>query len=62
MKDEMKIITMLSVSLTLVFLTACSATHNIKLGKKCTPEHKEWSYVWFIEKGSDDNVSKANCN
>ena len=46
----------------IMFLTACSATHKIKLGKKCTPEHQEWSYVWFIEKGSEDNVSKANCS
>ena len=22
----------------------------MKLGKKCTPGHDEWSYVWFIEK------------
>ena len=61
MKDGMKIITMLSVCTMIMFLTACSATHKIKLGKKCTPEHQEWSYVWFIEKGSEDNVSKANC-
>ena len=58
----MKIITVLCVSMILMFLTAFSGTHKIKLGKKCTPEHKEWSYVWFIEKGSEDNVSKANCN
>ena len=58
----MKIVTMLCVCMTLVFLTACSVTYKVKLGKKCTPEHKEWSYVWFIEKGSEDNVSKENCN
>jgi len=42
-------------------LTGCS-TYSVKLGKKCTPQSSEWSYVWFIEKGSADNVSKANCS
>ena len=31
-----------------LFLTGCGYT--VKLGKKCTPGHTEWSYVWFIEK------------
>jgi len=42
-------------------LTGCS-TYQVKLGKKCTPHSTEWSYVWFIEKGSEDNVRKSNCN
>jgi len=42
-------------------LTGCS-TYSFKLGKKCTPHSTEWSYVWFIEKGSEDNVTKANCS
>jgi len=42
-------------------LTGCS-TYSVKLGKKCTPYSTEWSYVWFIEKGSEDNVTKANCS
>jgi len=41
-------------------LTGCS-TYKVKLGKKCTPHSSEWSYVWFVEKGSDDNVRKSNC-
>ena len=31
----------------------------MKLGKKCTPGHDEWSYVWFIEKDGT-NVSREN--
>ena len=42
-------------------LTSCT-TYTVKLGKKCTPHSTEWSYVWFIEKGSDDNVKKSNCS
>jgi len=41
-------------------LTNCS-TYTVKLGKKCTPQSSEWSYVWFIEKGSEDNVRESNC-
>ena len=51
----MKIITTIFLFL---FLTSCGYT--IKLGKKCTPEHSEWSYVWFIEK-EGQNVSRDNC-
>ena len=51
----MKIITTIFLFL---FLTNCGYT--IKLGKKCTPEHSEWSYVWFIEK-EGQNVSRDNC-
>tara|TARA_R100000773_G_C4124681_1_gene58448 strand:- start:195 stop:365 length:171 start_codon:yes stop_codon:yes gene_type:complete len=41
-----------------LFVTGCGYT--VKLGKKCTPEHKEWSFVWFIEK-EGNNVSRENC-
>ena len=40
-----------------LFLTGCGYT--VKLGKKCTPGHTEWSYVWFIEK-EGQNVSRDN--
>jgi hypothetical protein len=60
MRDEMKIIIMLSLAFVLTLLVACSATHTVKFGKKCTPGHTEWSYVWIVERGGE-NVSKANC-
>jgi outer membrane lipopolysaccharide assembly protein LptE/RlpB len=51
----MKTITTIALFL---FLTGCGYT--MKLGKKCTPNHDEWSYVWFIEKDGI-NVSRENC-
>ena len=54
--ENMKTITTIVLFL---FLTGCGYT--MKLGKKCTPGHQEWSYVWFIEKGEADNVRKSNC-
>ena len=54
--ENMKTITSIVLFL---FLTGCGYT--MKLGKKCTPGHQEWSYVWFIEKGEADNVRKSNC-
>ena len=51
----MKLVTTLTLFL---FLTGCGYT--MKLGKKCTPGHDEWSYVWFIEKDGT-NVSRENC-
>lgn len=51
---------MLTLAMILTFVTACSATHTLKFGKKCTPGHTEWSYVWLVEKGGD-NVSRTNC-
>ena len=56
----MKIIIMLTIATILTLITACSATHTVKFGKKCTPGKTEWSYIWFVEKGGE-NVSKANC-
>jgi hypothetical protein len=52
---NMKTITTLALFL---FLTGCGYT--MKLGKKCTPGHDEWSYVWFIQKDGN-NVSRENC-
>ena len=51
----MKLITTLTLFL---FLTGCGYT--LALGKKCTPEHGEWSYVWFIEK-EGQNVRRDTC-
>ena len=51
---------MTTVAILALFITACSATYTVKFGKKCTPDHKEWSYVWFVEKEGND-VSKENC-
>ena len=52
---NMKTITALALFL---FLTGCGYT--MKLGKKCTPGHDEWLYVWFIQKDGN-NVSRENC-
>ena len=52
---NMETITTLALFL---FLTGCGYT--MKLGKKCTPGHDEWSYVWFIQKDGN-NVSRENC-
>ena len=52
---HMKTITTIALFL---FLTGCGYT--MKLGKKCTAGHDEWSYVWFIEKDGN-NVSRENC-
>ena len=57
-RRKMKTIMIIFVA---AILTGCS-TYSVKLGKKCTPYSTEWSYVWFIEKGSEDNVTKANCS
>ena len=42
-----------------LFLSACGYT--MTLGKKCTPGHDEWSYVWLIEKDGSHNIDKGNC-
>ena len=56
----MKIVAILVTGL---ILAGCSGHINppsVKFGKKCTPDHKEWSYVWFVEK-EGNNVAKENC-
>ena len=53
MLDEKKIITICTAAIIAIFMTACSASYTVKFGKKCTPDHKEWSYVWFVEKLED---------
>ena len=45
--------------LAFLLLTGCGYT--MTLGKKCTPGHDEWSYVWFIEKEGTHNIDKGNC-
>ena len=40
-----------------LLLTGCGYT--MALGKKCTPGHDEWSYVWFIEKEGTHNIKKV---
>ena len=60
MLDEKKIITICTAAIIAIFMTACSASYTVKFGKKCTPDHKEWSYVWFVEK-EGNNVAKENC-
>ena len=60
MSDEKKIVSVLSIAFIALFLTACSTKYTVKLGKKCTPDHQEWSYVWFVEK-EGSNVTRDNC-
>ena len=60
MSEETKLLTVITVAIIALFLTACSATYTVKFGKKCTPDHKEWSYIWFVEK-EGNNVAKENC-
>ena len=55
-----KIKTVLAIAFIASVLTACTTKYTVKFGKKCTPDHKEWSYVWFVEK-EGNNVAKANC-
>ena len=53
----MRIIILLVVALTLVSCTK----YKLHFGKACTPDHREWSYVWWVEKDGTVNVSKENC-
>ena len=49
------------IGLFFILLLATSCTkYKIHFGKACTPDNREWSYIWFVEKGGE-NVSKANC-
>ena len=41
---------MKNIIIILIFLFVTGCGYTMKLGKKCTPGHTEWSYVWFIEK------------
>ena len=51
---------MKNVIVVMIFLLLTGCGYTVKLGKKCTPGHAEWSYVWFIEKDGQ-NVSRGNC-
>ena len=44
-----------------IFITYQACGYTMALGKKCTPGHDEWSYVWFIEKDGTHNINKDNC-
>ena len=60
----MKIIFMLTLAAILTFVTACSATHTIKFGKKCTVAQNGqmvYSYVWFHKKGEKLEATEENC-
>ena len=59
MSEEKQLITVISIAIIALFMTACSAKYTVKFGKKCTTDHKEWSYVWFVEK-EGNNVAKEN--
>ena len=52
------VLAVMLIASCLVLLNSCS--YHVKLGKKCTPGHEEWSYVWFIEK-EGTNVTRNNC-
>ena len=58
--NKVIIITMRIIMMfTFLFLTGCGYT--VSLGKKCTPGHDEWSYVWFFEKNGSHDINKGNC-
>ena len=48
------------IILIALILTSCTK-YTLQFGKACTPDNREWSYVWFIEKDGTVNVSKENC-
>ena len=60
MSEEKKMLTVISIAIIAIFMTACSATYTVKFVNKLAPHHKEWSYVWFVEK-EGNNVAKENC-
>ena len=35
--------------------------YTLHFGKACTPDNREWSYVWIMEKDGTVNVAKDNC-
>ena len=51
---------MKSILIGIMFLILAGCSHSVKIGKKCTPGHQEWSYVWIVE-NNGDNISKENC-
>ena len=53
----MKIIIIIFIAL---MLTSCTK-YTMHFGKACTPDNREWSYVWFMEKDGTVNVTKENC-
>ena len=54
---------MRTIAIIVIALAMTSCTkYKMHFGKACTPDNREWSYVWFIEKDGTVNVSKENCN
>ena len=48
------------IILMALILTSCTK-YTLHFGKACTPDNREWSYVWFMEKDGTVNVAKENC-
>ena len=48
------------IILIALMLTSCTK-YTLHFGKACTPDNREWSYVWFMEKDGTVNVAKENC-
>mgnify|MGYP005999064453 FL=1 len=63
----MKAITVILCLGILVLVTACSYnpktadTYKILLGKKCTPDSKKFSYIWFHTVYGEKQVKKEWC-
>ena len=55
-KKKMRIV----IILIALMLTSCTK-YTLHFGKACTPDNREWSYVWFMEKDGTVNVAKENC-
>jgi len=53
----MKIIIIIFIAL---MMTSCTK-YTLHFGKACTPDNREWSYVWIMEKDGTVNVAKDNC-
>jgi hypothetical protein len=50
----------LAIIIVALAMTSCTK-YKLHFGKACTPDNREWSYVWWIEKDGTVNVSKENC-
>ena len=50
----------IAIIIVALAMTSCTK-YKLHFGKACTPDNREWSYVWFMEKDGTVNVSKENC-
>ena len=50
----------IAIIIVALAMTSC-AKYKLHFGKACTPDNREWSYVWFMEKDGTVNVAKENC-